>query len=320
MFTIQLLRARRNNGLTQLGLVVLLTVLLLFCMPLFASLAPRTVWAQAGNEVSTEEGHAIKPCSSCHSDESEAWESSAHGMKGTGSAGATCTDCHGDYVRGHPTVGLIPLVVDSSNCRTCHTETFHQWEQSRHATEGVQCISCHSVHDQELRLIDEKLCSSCHLESLNDPLHLAHWENGATCTSCHLTDQSAIEMSDHGIASIGFPVNDTGSLKNVASSNPVLSIAMAPTHDFVSVSASRCLDCHREDVDASGRITLNGTPTQVDSQAPELASRLKSAEKNNAFLTMLSAVNLGFGVGIGGIIGMVFVLVVATMSQRGKKP
>lgn len=230
-------------------------------------------------------------CVSCHADESAAWEASPHG-DGEG-GGASCVACHGEYVKGHPAEGPMSLKVDSSSCEGCHAKTFDQWSESHHAAEGVQCISCHKPHSQELRLTDETLCESCHRESVEDPFHTAHWEGDVTCTSCHLSD------APH-----------TGA---VASGDAAIGLAMAPTHDFTTVSSAKCLDCHRE------AVTQTTTePTTVAASLPLTTTDAASSEPTPLATATLSAANLGFGLGIGGILGIVFMLIAATYGF-GKK-
>ncbi len=66
-------------------------------------------------------------CVSCHQEESEAWEISPHGTVAPESAGetggASCVDCHGEYVKGHPAEGPMSLSVDSSSCQDCHADS-----------------------------------------------------------------------------------------------------------------------------------------------------------------------------------------------------
>lgn len=293
----------------RLSFTIVCSMLLFIAMPLLGnigdmSLLHSELWAQDLPETIPAEGPETKPCSSCHSEEAAAWQRSLHAEQENGSAGAACTDCHGEYVRGHPDEGMIPLVIDSSNCGDCHADTYDQWTHSLHAGEGVQCIGCHNAHDQELRLTDDKLCSSCHREAVDDPLHSAHWQSEVACTSCHLT---------------GSPIQ-----QSVASSDPLMAASLTTSHDFVTVSAAMCLDCHRNDVQTPA--SENGTLVQAKDglaqpvqPSPELESKLQSVEKSNSFLAMLSTVNLGFGIGIGGILGILFVMVVATISKRSDK-
>jgi nitrate/TMAO reductase-like tetraheme cytochrome c subunit len=298
MLNFQLYQPAKNWLHTWLWGAAIFGVFLLIILPICSNSgvlfrgARGTVWAQEADGAEQEN----KTCTSCHSEEHEAWQRSIHAAP---EGGATCTDCHGEYVRGHPDAGTIPLVVDSSNCINCHATTSEQWQHSLHAGEGVQCISCHRAHDQDLRLTDEKLCSSCHRESLDDSLHSAHWQNEVACTSCHLSDGAKGQ--------------------SVASSDAMIAVAFAPTHDFVTVSATKCLDCHRDDVKVSAEtMPIDGQATTVQ-QTSGLASKLQSEQKSNHFLTVLSTINLGFGIGIGGILGILFVLVAASVSKRSDR-
>lgn len=262
-------------------------------------LAPRALWAQ---QSATDEA-MTKPCSSCHSDEADAWQISPHAAVSAdaATAGAACTDCHGAYERGHPDAARMDLKVDSSMCVNCHKDTFDQWQHSVHGQNSVQCISCHLPHSQEMRLTDERLCTSCHKESLDDALHTAHWDNAATCTSCHMTAGP-----------------ETGAL---ASSDPSLAAVMTPRHDFVTVSARNCLECHREDVYADpqasdGNVTVSEKVLETAKTAPLLVNQLEAAERTNRSLLTLSVANLGLGVGVGGVFGVIFMLVFMRFGWR----
>lgn len=264
-------------------------------------LLPQVAYAQEPVAPPVMEQEYTKPCSSCHAEESEAWLDSPHASLAdpdTGLALATCTSCHGDYSRGHPDEEMAPLKVDSSSCQECHVDTWSQWENSLHGGEGVQCISCHLPHSQEMRLTDEGMCTSCHKESLDDSLHLAHWETETACTDCHMaggTDHAQLASAGDGLTAL------------------TALTALAPSHDFVTVSASKCLDCHREDVSAgpagisSQTIALN----ELSSKLPEVEAQLTKAQQTNRSLGFLSVANLGFGLGIGGILGIVFMVVYA---------
>ena len=100
-------------------------------------------------------------------------------------------------------------------------------------------------------------------------------------------------------------------------------IPNAPKHDFVSVSSAKCLDCHSKDV------TVLDGPIQTDfvvrndlmqtaNQVPELQAELASAQQVNRALSLWQPVSLGMGIGIGGILGIAFVLVVVRLN-RGKR-
>lgn len=232
-------------------------------------------------------------CTSCHTEESDAWLASPHAneapnMMSSGD-GASCVDCHGPYIKDHPAAGTIRLSVDSSQCESCHTDTYDQWEHTLHAGEGVQCISCHSPHSQQLRLTDEKLCKSCHREAVADPLHTAHWDSNVTCTNCHM---------------------DGAAMPQAIASTELDMALTTPSHDFISISATSCLDCHREDV---GSASISTNPAPAEPAAEEIGA---SSAQPALMLASVSIANLGLGLGVGGVLGIVFMLAAARFLPR----
>lgn len=251
---------------------------------------------------SSETGDDVEPCESCHSVEAEGWMASTHAVIPDGGSApyATCEDCHGAYVKGHPDEGVVELRVDSSMCQDCHSSTFEQWEGTIHAEANVQCISCHVSHSQELRLTDETLCRACHKESLTDSFHTAHWYVDAACSDCH--------MSPSEIPGAMAMTSNIGDLA-------------APTHDFTSVSSDNCLDCHRESVNAAAaqmgvrELALAELRTEKQRVA-ELDARLESAKQTSYTLQVMTPITLGFGIGVGGMLGIVFMLFAARYNRK----
>jgi formate-dependent nitrite reductase cytochrome c552 subunit len=191
----------------------------------------------------------------------------------------------------------MQLGVNSASCQKCHTETYEQWQGSSHGQANVQCISCHLSHSQEFRLTDEALCDTCHRQQLNDFAHTTHAGADLTCTDCHL---SAATRNPSGSAG---PAEVTGS------STP-------PNHSFV-VTSQTCIDCH-ERTPAKSVFHAIEPQNKGNEQTLELAARLKAAEQTNLWLKGLSVAGLGAGLGIGGMLGIVFVLVVGQLTRRRK--
>jgi hypothetical protein len=240
----------------------------------------------------------------CHSLEKESWQMSPHGaLNADGQPAATCATCHGEYVEGHPDEGMIPLATDSSACTDCHEQTAQEWEGTIHAEAGIQCISCHLSHSQDLRVTSDHLCQSCHRESLKDPLHSSHWLAETSCTSCHMADG----VSAHGDQS-------------VTSSDQTAMLQGTPSHDFVTVSAAQCLDCHSKDVTnldgpVQTEFVVRNELMQAANQVPALRAELENAQAVNRTLSIWQPVSLGTGIGIGGILGIAFVLVAVRLGR-----
>ena len=240
----------------------------------------------------------------CHSAELETWQMSPHAtLLADGEPAAACETCHGAYVRGHPEEGMISLETDSAVCASCHEGTADQWTGTIHAEAGVQCIGCHVAHSQNLRLEDEQLCRSCHRESLADPLHTAHWLADAPCTSCHLSE--------------ALPVPNAA----LASSDMSIGFVSTPVHDFTTVSAKKCLDCHREQVStgtpANASFTTQQALLSTAAEAPILRAQLLAAENGERTLALFTPLTLGLGISLGGLLGITFVLVVARFGRKG---
>ena len=265
------------------GLIVLLSLI----APVTASAAPPV---PAGAE----------KCVECHEAETDAWQNSPHARAGDdaeGALGATCEACHGLYVEDHPQTGVMQLRVDSSACEDCHTGTVGQWQNSIHAEAGVQCIGCHQSHSQEFRLSDDELCASCH----RDRLATTHGQADVSCIECHLssTDSHEIVPVSAGASSQAIPV---------------------ASHDFTSVLSKDCVSCHGQDVHTDEAIAVSSVrlPDTPECE-PELTAKLKTAEQTNRSLLTMTPVSLGLGLGIGGMLGIIFMLVVGYINQGTAK-
>jgi nitrate/TMAO reductase-like tetraheme cytochrome c subunit len=249
--------------------------------------------AQAQTPPTTD---ADQTCADCHEAENEAWHASPHATTIdplTETGGATCVDCHGEYIEEHPRADMMTLAVDSAICADCHEETFHQWEGTTHAEADVQCISCHLSHSQELRLTDETLCVSCHQQPIEDQFHTAHWVDDVPCSDCH----------------VGQPTAGA----NALASSDLTGMLLAPSHDFVTVAADSCLDCHREDVQ---EVSWTAPKADETVRTASLATQLHSAQNQLRTMGILTPVALGIGVSLGGFLGIVFMLFVSRCCNK----
>jgi hypothetical protein len=92
------------------------------------------------------------------------------------------------------------------------------------------------------------------------------------------------------------------------------------------VSSQVCAGCHGQAIHEEalpGGVSQVATSVQLPSTttgpAPELVSELEAAEQANKSLKVMTLVSLGLGLGIGGMLGVVFMLVVGYVSQGRAK-
>ena len=73
-----------------------------------------------------------------------------------------------------------------------HHQQYLDWKQSRHAREGVTCISCHTVHSTgaatryQTRLPGNVLCTSCHQQIKKAPTQAHSIHDFGSCVGCHM--------------------------------------------------------------------------------------------------------------------------------------
>lgn len=207
--------------------------------------------------------------------------------------GVSCEVCHGSYVPGHPETGVMQLPADASCCQDCHTTTYQQWHETGHAGAGVQCASCHVPHSQENRVPGEELCSSCHRDAVDNRVH---HNAGVHCTDCHIS---------------------SGSPSSAATDVRVMGPGNAPNHSFRH-AVETCAGCHGQSIHTAdfraSQIDWAQTPA-MSARAQELARELEDAKRSNRSLQAMSLVSLGLGLGIGGVLGVIFVLVAGFIAQ-----
>jgi hypothetical protein len=240
-------------------------------------------------------------CVKCHEQETDAWRDSPHAkaVSATDQAvGAGCESCHGSYTVNHPKDGLMRLNIDSSICEDCHSSTFSQWEDTKHADAGVQCIGCHLSHSQKFRLSDEKLCVSCHRDQIEEAFHVAHATDNILCTDCHVSSTP----------------QKLGSAPDAAN--------FAPNHDFANVASEPCVECHRQSINAQSHL-VSGISWENNQEllaerdrASNLAAKLETTQQENKSLESMVPISLGLGMGIGVMLGVILVLVIGYVNQR----
>ncbi|MEZ4667434.1 MAG: ammonia-forming cytochrome c nitrite reductase subunit c552 [Anaerolineae bacterium] len=159
-------------------------------------------------------------CAECHKDEHRQWQTSKHANASLDETflneftsqgrpsycmschasgydprtenyafeGVVCSSCH--YVSGgaeHPP-GPVEVASNSAVCGQCHAgahaPTYNEWLVSSHSTAGIDCVDCHTPHNDGLILNDvNSTCASCHEDAITDTIHMSEDMN---CVDCHM--------------------------------------------------------------------------------------------------------------------------------------
>lgn len=281
-----------------------------FAVPLmFASI----VFAQSGAVAPVGEAAPANDCSECHAGLQAMWEKSAHGQAvadplfqeawevqgqppqcllchttgydpntGTWQAdGVTCAACHESVPADHP---LYPASMSraSDRCAKCHSDTYFEWQASRHGQSDLTCVSCHSPHSTELKAADTStLCSTCHGTRVATFAHTNHAAEGLTCADCHIGQTGDVMGSGHG------------------------------SHDHTfDVNLATCNQCHSTDMHspAGAMIVPANTPLPPDSMSSGQPATVTTAP------TAVSPVGYAL---VTGLIGLALGIVLAPWLEHG---
>lgn len=151
-----------------------------------------------------------KTCLGCHEKMTKTFEKNIHSKAKYWDAGAkSCESCHGPgsshAESGDPAKIQNPAklsVEDASKaCLSCHKNAMGQryWQGSAHESMNVSCVACHSVHNNNGKMLKESseaaTCYKCHPEQRSfsmkrssHPMRDSSKGNGQgkmSCSSCH---------------------------------------------------------------------------------------------------------------------------------------
>jgi predicted CXXCH cytochrome family protein len=117
--------------------------------------------------------------------------------------GVSCQSCHGTVTTNHPDQ-VVPTIVDTYYCGSCHTTTLSEWRSTGHASGNVDCMDCHNPHSQK-PLFDnpDDLCINCHRDGMGDYLNDLHVQQNIGCVDCHALVIQPDETPDDGIVPTG---------------------------------------------------------------------------------------------------------------------
>ncbi len=197
--------------------------------------------------------------------------------------GVVCSDCH--YMTGntqHPP-GPVEVATDSALCGTCHTgahaPTYDEWLVSSHSAAGIDCVDCHTPHNNGLILGDvNSTCESCHAEAKTDDIHMGQ---NMSCVDCHMARQTQAN-----------------------------GVFVVQTGHSMSIDPGICANCH-------GNIHLlsKGESNLTDQQQ----SKLTSLETQVGQLQTTAEDNLNTGIVGGAIGALVLVIIIFVIMRFGRR-
>lgn len=210
------------------GLIVGLLAMFLFTG--LVNAAPNTQGQDPPEEILTD-----KDCVKCHRNVAGEWSPSPHahayddpifqeqwiGMGSPGTClachttnfiastgeyeteGVSCQSCHGTVTTKHPDQ-VVPSIIDTYYCGSCHTTTLSEWRSTGHASAGVDCMDCHNPHSQKpLFENPDDMCINCHREGMGDYLNDLHVQQNIGCVDCHALVIPPDEAPKDGIVPTG---------------------------------------------------------------------------------------------------------------------
>ncbi len=196
--------------------------------------------------------------------------------------GVVCSNCHyvADPGVGHPP-GPVEVATNSAVCGRCHSgahsPTYNEWLVSNHSAVGIDCVDCHTPHDNGLILDNvNDTCGSCHKEATVDDIHMG---DNMQCTDCHMT---RVE-SENGIQVVG-------------------------TGHSMNIDPSVCAYCHGKTHQLSSHGHLNSEDQQVVADMENEVAQLQDTASQN--------LNTGIVGGAFGALALVLIVLVAIRLGR----
>ncbi len=209
---------------------------------------------QSGNQFQATSADYVgsETCSTCHEEVAKKFSSNPHTRLALehGGAGVTCESCHGPgkaHVDGGGDVSKIRRFKNLTTtqadevCLSCHAGQHANFKRSKHAENGVGCLSCHNVHASgsktDLLVQDQPyLCYSCHKRervAFEQTFHHPVNEGLVKCSDCHDT---------HGTF-------QSSQLRSTADQNAICAKCHTDTagpfaYEHPAVKTTGCMGCH----------------------------------------------------------------------------
>jgi DmsE family decaheme c-type cytochrome len=153
-----------------------------------------------------------KACVECHEGQRPGYyESKHHRATDARTPGAknACETCHGPGSKHADDPQKFEIPRDFTKmkpadvatlCTTCHNRGEHAlWDGSQHASRGVTCTNCHSMHAEKSetgqlkKATQKEVCAQCHQDKvakIDRSGHMPVREGKLQCTTCHNTHGS----------------------------------------------------------------------------------------------------------------------------------
>ncbi len=145
-------------------------------------------------------------CVECHEDQvaklanTSHWALETQGLASMAGATEACTACHGDATThieeggGGGTMfafGDEELAsVKSEACLTCHADTHPRFDASAHARGGLDCTTCHSVHDAAALGVAQLKPGGLDIVGVTEN------RSSATCSECHSDVAASFQFNE----------------------------------------------------------------------------------------------------------------------------
>jgi predicted CXXCH cytochrome family protein len=220
--------------------------------------------------------------------------------------GVVCSNCHwSENNAEHPPAPIL-VATDSSTCGACHlgahAPSYDEWLTSAHNEAGVDCIDCHTPHNNSLKLGDvNTTCGNCHTEAAVDTVHMGKDKDGEdmSCVDCHMQRV----------------VDERG-------------VFVLRTGHSMQLDPAVCATCHGN-VHALGKMSGGigdghpavGTPrppASTTNAASDSSARVAELETQVEQLTATAQANWATGLAGGAVGVLVLALLVAIILRRGK--
>ncbi|GEM_PF-343175 len=197
--------------------------------------------------------------------------------------GIVCSNCHTTANGAKHPPAAVQIASEASSCGNCHSgahaPTYDEWLISRHNTSGIDCVDCHTPHNNGLKQGDvNSTCGNCHKDATTDKVHMG---TNMTCVDCHMKREEDAQ-----------------------------GVFVIKTGHSMSIDPSVCASCHGKTHVLAGK--------GPGSTAAQESEKVTALQKQVAELQNVAQTNWASGIA-GGAVGMLIVSIIGLLIlRRGK--